>query len=335
MARYGFGGAYRAITHPYYQRPQPPPGQPRRPTQLLSSRYPRYRLIDGLDDSVYLMVLGDDASANEVIFLPRDYDGSDDDEYWREQTSGYQVLKTSLAYERLRGDHPHIARYLRRDPWNGLPILARPTGPSLNEFIGNHQAKMYPAGHVISDIFLPLVLNWALQALSALKFIHSHNDFYYNDLTVYNCWLSSDLTLSLIGFLHAEFRDGWGQLNDGSGERKGSLMRMTIVKPRADVQSDLFDWGTFMYQLMTNIDPREEDHDEAYRQIQAQRFPNLSKDLAGELVAKCWRQYYLNVDELRADMVQFMKGKGYDVEEHSDIIKGFYLENMSEFAIDQ
>ncbi|RFU32357.1 hypothetical protein B7463_g4003, partial [Scytalidium lignicola] len=255
MARYGFG-ASRPIKHPYYQRPQPPPGQPERPTPLLSRGNPRNRLIDGLDDSVFLMILGDGADADEVILLPSDYvnGGTDEDEYWREQTSGYQALKTSIAYEQLQGDHPRIARYLRRDAWNGLPILARPTGPSLNEFIGNHQANMYPDGHIVNDTFLPLVLNWALQALSALKFIHSHNDFYYNDLTIYNCWLSSDLSLSLIGFLHAEFRDEWGQLNDGGADRKGSMMRTTIIKPRANVQSDLFDWGTFVYRLLTNED---------------------------------------------------------------------------------
>lgn len=326
MARYGLA-SHRAIIHPYYKPPQPPAEQPQRPTPLIKSGYPRNQIIGGLNDSVLPMVLGDDPGADAVILMPIDYDGNDLEEYWREQTSGYQALKTCIAYEQLRGDHPRVARYISRDPWAGLPILSRPTGPSLEEFIKHHQGIMYPTGtgnHTVSEKFLPLVLNWSLQALSGLTFIHSHNDYYYNDLTVYNCWLSSDFSLSLIGFLNAEFRDEWGQLNDGRGNCKGPMMRLTELEPRASVKSDLFDWGTFVYQLMTNDEPGEGTSKEVRAQIRQQEFPTLSRNLMGEIVTKCWMQQYDNAGELRGDLVRFLQERGYEVDGDGDTIKDFH-----------
>jgi len=107
---------------------------------------------------------------------------------------------------------------------------------------------MFPTGSsTVSETFLPLMLNWALQALSGLVFLHSHNNFYYNDLTIYNYWLSLDLSLSLIGFLNAQLRDQAGQLNESGYNYKGPMLRLTLVDPRASVKSDLLDRATFVY----------------------------------------------------------------------------------------
>jgi hypothetical protein len=73
----------------------------------------------------------------------------------------------------------------------GLPIL-----PEI--FLEHHKDSIFPIGSsTVSETYLPLVLTWPLQALSGLISLHSHNDFYYNGVTVSNCWLSSNLPLSL------------------------------------------------------------------------------------------------------------------------------------------
>src|SRR5450756_1895406 len=75
----------------------------------------------------------------------------------------------------------HSSRFVDRDPWTGFPILARPSGPVPLIFLQEHVKTMYPSdleghGHAItvSETYRPLVLHWALNTLSALKFVHSH-----------------------------------------------------------------------------------------------------------------------------------------------------------------
>lgn len=172
--------------------------------------------------------------------------------------------------------------------------------------------------------YLPLVLNWALQALSGLAFIHSHENFYYNDLSIYNCWLSSELSLSLIGFLNADFRDQQGFFHEGLGSFRGPTLRLTRVKRRASVKSDLFDWATFVYTLMTNKDP-ERDPLNAWqdvpKQIRANDYPQLSENLMGKIVRKCWLQEYQNTTEVRRDVEAFLSDSGFELD--GDGIRGF------------
>jgi hypothetical protein len=327
--RANVGGAH-AIRHAYYSKPQPPQDQPERPSSLINDGYLRNQKIGGLNGDIVPMVLGGGSEAENVILLPIDYiyNPDDQDDYWREQPSGYQASKTSIAYEKPRGDHPGIARYISRDPWAGLPILARPTGPALEEFIEHHKQAMYlegAQGSAIIQKFLPL-------ALSALAFNHSHNDFYYNDLTFSNCWLSTDFSLSVVGFLNSEFRDEWGQLHHGHGLRLGPKMRLTHVTSFASVKTDLFDWGTFVYQLMTSEEPGGDSERQIIEQIRARRFPIVSSELLGRVIKKCWTQQYADASEVRRDLLNFLSDRGYTVA--GDTIQNFHHENIPLFAVE-
>lgn len=84
-------------------------------------------------------------------------------------------------------------------------MLAKPTGPTLVEFLTKQEEDLYRSD-TVSVPYMSLIFNWDLQALSGLAFVHSHN-IIFNDLNMRTCWLSKDLSLSLVGFMGAEFRD--------------------------------------------------------------------------------------------------------------------------------
>jgi hypothetical protein len=97
-------GPPRPIKHAYYN-PLSALNQPR-PTPLFRAGYPQNELIGGLNDSVYPMVLDN----NSVILLPSEYEGDNEDEYWRDQVSAERLFQTGIAYEKIGEDDPRIAR---------------------------------------------------------------------------------------------------------------------------------------------------------------------------------------------------------------------------------
>lgn len=196
-------------------------------------------------------------------------------------------------------------------------MLAKPTGPTLVEFLTKHEEDLYRLG-TASVPYLPLIFNWALQALSGLAFAHSHN-IIFNDLNMRTCWLSKDLSLSLVGFMGAEFRDEFGELNTGG--HMSQNFRLTLVQ-KPDIKSDIFDWGTLVYTLMTNQLPQgNANHHETKALVRQQNFPNLASDLMGDMARRCWMQDYGSVAELRRDVESFLVSKGYEVE--GDNLKAF------------
>ncbi|RFU23915.1 hypothetical protein B7463_g12422, partial [Scytalidium lignicola] len=312
---------WKQIVHPYYKPPYPPPSHPR-PTPLIQASG-RPECFASPNDEVTATPLDEDS----LILPPREYSSDDGDEWWREQVSANSLFKTCIAYEQIGEDSPRIARYIARDEWTGLPILAKPTGLTLVGFLPRHEQNMYQS-ETVDSIYLPLIFNWAFQALSGLSFFHSHN-IIFNDLHLRTCWLSSDLSLSLVGFMGAEFRDEFGELNIGN--HISPVFRLTLIQ-KPNIQSDLFDWGTFIYVLMTyGLPEGNANYDETKALVHQQNFPALASDLMGDMVKKCWMKEYGSAAELRKDIEAFLTLHGYEVE--GDNIKNFDPTNIPQFAM--
>lgn len=193
------------------------------------------------------------------MLVPGSYDGDDSaDAYWRSQSETTSCVKTCIVYSQLLGgDNPHIVRYvhhcaqptpakshlarfLRRDPWTGLPVLARPAGPPLAAFLATHAHTLYPGATATSNIaprFRPLICQWALQLLAALSFVHSRGVILV-DLGVHACWLGRTTTtdggddgdnnndalpVAVAGFAGAAFRDENEVVYAERGRRPGGL----------------------------------------------------------------------------------------------------------------
>jgi serine/threonine protein kinase len=148
--------------------------------------------------------------------------------------------------------------------------------------------------------FQPLVLNWALQLLSALKFIHSHN-ILYGTLDVQNCWLSSGTSLLLAGFMDAEFRDGYGYWGRSSVHN-------------ISVKSDIYSWAFFIYRLMTN------NHDWPDSGDVPSEIP------ASDVLRKCCTQQYEDAEQVLVDFRAVILGKGYELD--GDELKGDALADL-------
>lgn len=102
--------------------------------------------------------------------------------------------------------------------------------------------------------------------------------------------------------------------------------RLTLVQ-KPDIKSDLFDWGTFVYTLMTNQLPQgNANYHETKALVRQQNFPNLASDLMGDMARKCWMQDHGSVAELRRDVESFLVSKGYEVE--GDKLKDFDPANI-------
>jgi nitrate reductase NapE component len=151
-----------------------------------------------------------------------------------------------------------------------------------------------------------------------------------------NRWLSSDLSLSIVDFLNAEFRDKWGQLNHGYDRRLGPQMRLIHLDSFAGIRSDVFHWGTFVYRFITGEEPGDEEATEwqIMQLIRAGCFPIISNEFLGlrGIITKCWMQQYTDTGEVRQDLLRFLGRSGYVVVD--DAIQDFHPENVPDFAME-
>jgi hypothetical protein len=244
-----------------------------------------------------------------MVVVPGSYHGDDGLNIpWWEDGETKRLLKTCVPYEVLGQNHPCLLHFLSRDSWTGLPIFTIPSGPGLEKFLGDNSVAMYPPELKqnflqLGPEFQPLVLRWALQLLSAPKFIHSHN-ILYGTLDVQNCWLSSDTSLLLAGFMDAEFRDGYGFWGRSS-------------VPTISVKSDIYSWAFFIYRLMTNNYHDWPDTGE---------FPTTgtldvpSEVPASDVLRKCYTQQYDDAEQVLVDFQAVILGKGYELD--GDELKG-------------
>jgi hypothetical protein len=280
-----------------------------RPITLTDSK----RLTDAFPSTVMVLPL----DAHSIIVVPGSYNGDDSlNATWliEDAEDMKRLIKTCVAYETLGVNHPRLLQFLSRDPWTDMPVFTKPTGPGLEKFARHNHVALYPPALNNNFIrlapeFQPLVLNWALQLLSALRFIHSHN-MLYGTLETRSFWLSKDLSLLLVGFMDAAFRDGYGYRGYSS-------------VPNISVKSDLYGWALFVYRLMTN---NNQDWPEI-RDFPQDGTPSLPSDFpAGEVLQKCYTQQYENVQQLWIDLQAAVTRKGYELD--GDVLKDFDLNSL-------
>lgn len=275
-----------------------------------------------------------------VILLPpefiHDADPDSPDASWRQSYEAKRCWKTTVAYEQISSSgtqsHPRIAPFILRDPWTALPILAKPSGPPLDRFLAQNKAAMYnEASHRIRETHLPLAYKWALHLASALEFVHAQ-DIILGDLSTAHCWLSASpsLSLSLVGFLDASFRDRTSGLpylgGTGSSEPFHPLnVRQPGSRRGAEpsVKTDLFLWGCVVYELMVGHWPGHEagagrSWGDMGQMIPRREWPELGREFLGEVVRRCWTGGYESSQQLRADVVEFLQAEGWQVEGDDD-----------------
>ncbi|KAI0123658.1 hypothetical protein BJ170DRAFT_639940 [Xylariales sp. AK1849] len=289
-----------------------------------------------------------------VIMIPADYteDPIDEDPEtipWLGMSTSSEidrVWRTTTVYEQIGESHPRIARFLHRDPFTGFPLLAKPSGPLLAEFLVQHRSIMYSESHETSapstphtrvlPKYRPLIYQWALHLISGLSFVHSHS-IIFGDLCTETCWLSSpSFSLSLVGFVNAGFRVApSGYLCEGDSYRSEPFHPLHLQgRPRAvpTMKTDLFLWGCLVYELMTSLWPGQgvgRSDTEIQSMVTERRWPGLERQYLGDVVRNCWEYAYENAAAVKSDLVAFLNSEGLLVDgAFEDELEGFRADEL-------
>ncbi|KAG9704219.1 hypothetical protein KCU60_g5522, partial [Aureobasidium melanogenum] len=277
---------------------------------------------------------------NTLILIPGgryQYDGDVSEcAEWLREGDAELVWRNVLVYEKLlvaESTCNRIVKYKGKDAATAFPLLEKPGGGPLNQFLAAHRTRMYGAAasnsHQTSPIastYLPLIYRWALQILSALSETHG-NGIIHMDIVSLDClWLYNDLSIALVGFQSADFVNMKGERVQGD-MHCGKEFRWPWVRntrhERPTAKVDLFDWATLVYTLMTDRNPVEgRIRDvEVQEMISTGSLPVLEEEKLGHLVKKCWVGQHESAVEVMADLKVFLTERGFEVEE--DDIQGY------------
>lgn len=210
-------------------------------------------------------------------------------------------------------------RFKLQDPYTAFPILAKPSGPPLDQFLSQHRENLYTAPldaptSRIRPAFLPLIYQWALQMISGLAFVHSH-DIIFGDINTQICWLSSDRRLSLVAFLNA----GWGS-GLVRGDWEGICGSYPAGQKDPSMDTDLVLYGWTVYQIFTGHQPAMWSSEWTWRDRTVQEppeslWPRLDDDCMGVIVRRCCAGGFDRAEDVKTAVVDFLGTQGWEIDE--------------------
>jgi hypothetical protein len=204
----------------------------------------------------------------------------------------------------------------------------KPDGGTMVAFLNRWGPRMYkepvdaPSSRVKAE-YLPLVFQWALDAVSGLVFVHEHN-VVFGEISTVHCWLDSDYRVSLVGFLNAGFLDTerWSVVVEGDWE-SGYDEWLGRRKPSKD--TDLMMFGYVVYELMTAYAPASRWEARQWKEdpgnVPRHQWPRLETEYMGDIVRKCWSGEYAGADEVKLDLTRFLTELGWEIDA-DDKLKG-------------
>jgi serine/threonine protein kinase len=228
--------------------------------------------------------------------------------------------------------------FLRRDPWTALPIVAKPSGPTLDGFLAEYNGSIYSSlnnsASRVLPTYRPLIYQWALQLISGLEFIHS-KQVIFGDMGTCHCWLSSSLSISIVGFLEAGFNPSiyGGMICPGETSKIWAFHPLAGLRGKEaepTYQTDLFLWGCMVYRLMTGFWPGDRlGKSSRDLELMAPRkeWPALERECMGRIIHKCWNQEYQNAAEIKKAVSLFLEQEGWEIE-NGDDLAGFVASEL-------
>jgi hypothetical protein len=204
----------------------------------------------------------------------------------------------------------------------------KPDGGTMVALLNSWGPRMYkepvdaPSSRVKAE-YLPLVFQWALDAISGLVFVHEHN-VVFGEISTVHCWLDSDYRVSLVGFLNAGFLDTerWSVVVEGDWE-SGYDEWLGRRKPSKD--TDLMMFGYVVYELMTAYAPASRWEARQWKEdpgnVPRHQWPRLETEYMGDIVRKCWSGEYAGADEVKLDLTRFLTELGWEIDA-DDKLKG-------------
>ncbi|THY30375.1 hypothetical protein D6D01_03261 [Aureobasidium pullulans] len=283
---------------------------------------------DDFNEEYYVLPANDGHTALlfPSTFLSEEADGTvsfgearvDDDDPRERLDAVAQIYDILMQYDTF---HPHIVKYLdRTNPGYRLERLSHSSvGLDLP----------CPFSHP-NDVVLALYQRWALQMLSALKYLHLKNIFLNN--VGNNLWLRADYSIAIANMTSAGCTE---PLIPG---RKSPPMGLESTwaadaDDPGSVKNDLFDWASWMFALMTgnedsllmhmgisgHVTSGTEDfdkhvslcHDVALGNFDA--WPQLDEKLLGSVILIAWRGGVESADQAMQEAKDAIRACGHEL----------------------
>lgn len=212
------------------------------------------------------------------------------------------------------------SRFKRQDPYTAFPVVAKPSGRTLDQFLDRYGKRMYttpldaPSSRIKPE-FLPLIYQWALQIIAGLAFVHSR-DIIFGNINTAHCWLSHDYRLSLVPFLNA----GWGN-GRVRGDWEGIYGSYPETQRDPTMETDLMLYGWTVYELMTAFIPSVRYMKRFWKgptrdSWQQEPWPRLDDDCMGNIVRKCSSGGFGSAEEVKTEIINFLSCSGWEVDEN-------------------
>ena len=195
------------------------------------------------------------------------------------------------VYQRL-GVHPRIPRLLAIH--NGALVLERLQHQLSTRLRDLHQAGRPPSSNQI--------MRWAIQIAQGLKHLHLC-DVLQVDIGLHNVLLDSADNAKLCDFA--------GSSIDGSTPTVYPSLRSEhphLPSENPTVRSELFALGSALYELETNLQPYHDREDDEVESLYVKEvFPNTDALLLGEVIMKCWKRKYRDVEQTLEDLIHIQE----------------------------
>lgn len=185
----------------------------------------------------------------------------------------------------------------------------------------------------IKKDFLPLAYQWSLQLASALRLIHSRG-IAYGEITDATCWLSSpSLSISLAGFLGAEFQDvekNWnfpGYFYSGE-DFSPKYSKHEHASKSPTVKTDIFIFGRIVYLMMTSQSPgdgMDKSWEEISQMVRDEDWPAIEPEYLGNILHKCWNFRYERMEEVTSELKAAIQAQGWEIK-GDDELEGLDLD---------
>ena len=136
-------------------------------------------------------------------------------------------------------------------------------------------------------------ITWAQEAATALQLLH-RNSVIHSDIQPTNFLLDASLGLRISDFASASLL-GYG----ASGAVVTRFAWPGFPWKYADVQQDIFAFGSLLYFIVTGDYPYEElPSNEVEANFKAQRFPELSSPTYKNTIHGCWTAKFASMEEV-------------------------------------
>ena len=308
---------------------------------------------DGYSVVAYPATFAAESATGETFDEDSDYsDGDEDNPRTRVQytTRVYDHLSTNVGSGVGQHGYPRLVNYLGRTNY-GFRLERLNPGP---------MPKEKPHPHKDNRV-LALYWRWALQALSAIVYLHAKGVI-LNGLSDQVIWLRGDYSVAISGLYNA----GCAGLNiPGGSWGDTSIMSSNLKRPSSrseddcaethagTVKGDLFDWATWVWRLMScGQDPTSYDlpddyfkHEDLRRRCNERRqgiangkesaFPPLKEAYFGRIVHKAWTGQYDDAELAMQELKETLAARGVSISgEYDDELIGYDWVNLVEVVRD-